>query len=147
MAAKKQTRQSATPRPSVRPRVSDEELRDKGFTPFLRAEHVSDGEWLKATGFNSLRERDTALEHFLVEVETEAGLAFSLRIRPGSPDHRILYRTFGAELKRWIGGIRVKLVAGREAGRYFVNVEDADRSGPVWDGPSAAHDEREPGED
>jgi hypothetical protein len=142
--AKKQSRPTSTAR-QERPRATDADIRAKGFTPFLRAEHVEDGEWLKLIGFNTLRDRDTDGEQVVCEVENEHGETFSLRIRMGSPDHRIVHRALGADWKRWSGGVRVKVVPGRERDRYFVNVSEADKAGPIWDGPPVS--DREPGED
>lgn len=134
--------------PLKRERESDDSIRNRGLTPFLRPEHVAEGEWLKLTGFNSVRERDTDREQIVCEVENESGHTFSLGVRNGSPDHRVLHRTFGGDHRRWIGGVKVTIAEGtKQRGTRFVNVAEADKTGPIWDGPGHVGDEHEPGED
>ncbi len=135
--------------PRLKPtRESDEAIRARGLTPFLRPEHVIDGEWLKLTGFNAIKGRDTDDEQIICEVENEHGHTYSLGVRDGSPDHRILHRTLGTNPKRWAGGVKVTIANGRTAGAKFVNVAEADTHGPVWDGPAPRSDnDREPGDE
>lgn len=132
--------------PNTRPtreRESEQSMRDRGITPFIRPEHVHDGEWLKLTGFNAIRERNTDREQFTCEVENENGTVFTLGIRNGSPDHRILHRRFGADFRSWVGAVQVTIGEGRKGGS-FVNVKDADTDSPIWDGgpPAPSDDDR-----
>lgn len=133
-----------TPAPSARraaftarERESDESMRARNVTPFLRPEHVSDGEWLKLTGFNAMKDRDTDREQYILEVENEHGHTFSLGIRTGSPDHRIFHRSFGEAFRQWRGSVQVTIADGRRGDVQFVNVKAVDHDWPVWDGSSA----------
>src|SRR4051812_41249143 len=78
-----------------RERMTDEQVRAQGFNPFVRPEHVSEGQRLKLTGFNRKKDQGTPREQIVCEVETEAGDTFDLGVRVGSPDHRILHKALG----------------------------------------------------
>jgi hypothetical protein len=143
--AKTTQRRTTTPVNSKPRRESDEAIRARGVTPFLRPEHVRTGEVLKLTGFNSVRERDTDREQIVCEVENEIGESFSLGVRSGSPDHRVLHRALGPDSRKWIGSVEVKIVDGRQRDTQFVNVVSADRGAPVWDGGALPVDSDEPG--
>lgn len=124
----KKTRETATRQPSpARARRSDDELREQGFTPFLRPEHCKDGEWFRLTGFN----QDDG-QQYKAEVANESGTTYTLGIRKGSPSHRIMHHTFGGSIDAWKnGGIEVKLVPGnRGDGVVFVNVGSAAHGEP-----------------
>ena len=140
--AKKQT----NPTPANGRRESDASIRARGVTPFLRPEHVATGEWLKLTGFNAMKDRDTDREQIICEVENENGESFSLGVRTGSPDHRVLHRTFGNDFRKYAGSVKVKIVDGRTRGTQFVNVAAASADVPVWDGGAPpVTDSDEPG--
>jgi hypothetical protein len=115
-------------------------MRARNLTPFLRPEHVISGESLKLTGFNAMRDRDTDREQVICEVENEHGHTFSLGVRTGSPDHRILHRTFGESFRQWRGTVTVTIAPGRTRDHAgFVNVKSADTDYPVWDGGAPPH--------
>lgn len=123
---------STAPNPNApRPRVSDEELRKKGFTPFLRPEHVTEGDIAMLTGFNSIRDANTEKEQILCEIELENGHKFTLGVRQGSPDHRILHHALGHNWRMWRGSVGITIGKGRQGG-VFCNVKDANRNEPVW---------------
>lgn len=122
-------RKTTTPPTTRGPRISDEQMRARGMTPFLRPEHVSkDIPEFRMTGFN----RKGNDGQFLCDVERGDGDIFTLGIREGSPDHRVLFNAFGGDYTRWTGTVAVKIVNGRQAGTQFVNVESASKSAPAW---------------
>jgi hypothetical protein len=104
-------------------RESDDSLRARGFTPFLRPEHVGDGETLSLTGFN-YKHRDG--EQICVTVANADGVEFVLGIREGSPDHKKFFNAFGPEYSGWVPGeVVVKIGTGSKPGAkpvQFVNV-------------------------
>jgi hypothetical protein len=132
--------------PQRQPPPNDDAIRAKGFTPFIRAEHTSDGEWFRLTGLNQLRRRDDGTEQINCEIENETGEQFTLGVRLGTPDYRKMFHALGREWRTWTGGIAVTLQRGSRGG-IFVNVKDADRQGPIWDGPPPESGDREPGQD
>ena len=98
------------------------------MNPFLRPEHVKDGEALKLTGWSRLSPDQTQI---IVEVENERGALFDLGIREGSPDHKIMFKAFGRDWRKWpTGGILVSIVEGRKEGTSFVNIAGADVNEP-----------------
>ena len=110
-----------------RERQTDEEVRSRGFNPFLRPEHCTDGELLALTGFNS--QGDGQIK---CEVQNERGETFTLGVRQGMPDHRILHHALGADWSRWAGTVKIKHGAGREGPAQFCNVDSAQRDYPFW---------------
>jgi len=117
--------------------MSDDELRAKGFAPFLRPEHCAEGEWLMLTGFNALYKPGTEQEQITCEVENENGNQFKLGIRQGSPDHRILHHAFGHDWRGWKGSVQVTIATGKRKADdgstvKFVNVKEADNQVPDW---------------
>lgn len=146
--ANKNTRRRVTRQPSPdapRPRVSDDELRQRGFTPFLRPEHTTEGDVLALTGFNSIRDANTEREQILCEVETEGGQKFTLGIRQGSPDHRVMHHALGASWRMWKGSVTITLADGRKGGR-FCNVKAASRQEPLWYYDGSDNDDPGPGD-
>lgn len=135
MAKRSPSRASAAP--AARPRMTDDQLRAKGFVPFLRPEHCQDGEWFQLTGFNALHMPGTEREQITCEVENENGNQFTLGVRQGSPDHRILHHAFGKDWRGWAGSVQVTIADGRRRDAnnnkvQFVNVKAADTRPPVW---------------
>lgn len=125
---------------STRPRMSDDELRNRGMMPYLRPEHVSEGESLRLTGFNNERANDGQI---VCEVENREGKRFNLGIRKGSPDHRVMHHQIGPDFTKWNGHVTVVIGKGRTAGHPgFVNVADASRFPAEWD--NAGGDEPPP---
>ncbi len=117
---------------SDRPAPDDAAMRAKGFAPFMRPEHISNpNEWFLLTGWNVAEPEKKQIK---VEIENEKGDTFVLGVREGSPDHRLLFRTFGAETREWRnGGLKVKAVEGsRGDGARFVNIAEADPNPPIW---------------
>lgn len=125
--AKRTPRETATRPAPARPRRSDDEIREQGFTPFLRPEHCKEGEWFRLSGFN----QDDG-NQIKVEVESEVGAAYTLGVRKGSPGHRIMHRAFGSDIDGWRnGGVEIKLAPGtRGDGVVFVNVGRATHGEP-----------------
>jgi hypothetical protein len=91
------------------------------------------------TGFNTLRDQGTEREQITCEVENENGTRFSLGVRQGSPDHRILFHALGRDWRGWQGTVTVTIAQGRNADVSFVNVKAADRGEPVWSGDGPPH--------
>ncbi len=112
-----------------KPRKSDQQVRDEGFTPFLRPEHTSDGAFFNVTGWNTAH-RDG--KQYIVEVQDEQGELYSLGVRINSPDHRILQKALGADWANWKGGLSVQLRKGNKGDVVFVNVATADKE-PAWE--------------
>lgn len=111
-------------------RLSDDAVRERGFNPFLRPEHVSDGESLQLTGFNTKRKSAGGADQIVCEVQTEQGHTFDLGVRIGSPDHRTLHRALGSDYEKWSGTVVVTIREGRDTA--FVNVASADVDPPMW---------------
>jgi hypothetical protein len=125
-------RQAANRRTASTPaRMTDTQLRDKGFAPFLRPEHVRTGEQLELSGFNSIRDRGTEREQFACEVTNEKGESFVLGVREGSPDHRKMFQAFGPDYKTWRGTVIVEVGTGSRGGE-FVNVSAVSDDQPDW---------------
>jgi hypothetical protein len=115
---------------STKPRMTDEQLRAQGFNPFLRPEHVGDGEVIALVGFNRKKDHGTSKEQIVCEVQTEGGHVFDLGVRTGSPDHRALHRGLGADWSTWKGSATV-IHRERET-VTFVNIANATVEFPVW---------------
>ena len=115
------------PRPAQSPtngRESDESLRLRGFSPFLRPDHVIEGEELFLTGFN-YRHRDGT--QICVTVSKPDGSEYVLGIREGSPDHSKFFKAFGAAFADWApGSVTVTIGKGNRPGAdvSFVNVRE-----------------------
>lgn len=118
---------------------TEEAMRARGVIPFLRPTHVENREWLKLTGFNARFKPGTDQEQIACEVENENGTFFTLGVRDGSPDHRVLFRALGSNWKTWSGSVQVTIVTGRNGDTQFVNVMAADPEPPVWDGSGPPH--------
>ena len=103
-------------------RPSDEEIRARGFSPFLRPEHTVEGEIFQLTGWTN---KHTDGRQIIVEVENSKGLTFSLGVRIGSPDHRVLFKALGVDWALWAGSIIVTIVDGQRNNMKFVNVHSA----------------------
>jgi hypothetical protein len=117
--AKTPRRPNSTTKPAT-PRKTDAEVRSAGFSPFLRPEHTGDGNMLTLTGWN--RESPDKRQWF-VEVQDDQGQTFDMGIRKDSPDHRQLFKAFGPDPIKWVGGtVTVTIKAGRDAGTSFVNI-------------------------
>lgn len=140
--AKRQTRNRSAATPQGNARSTDSQLREKGFVPFLRPEHVRNGEQLGLTGFNSIRDRDTAREQFACEVLNEKGEDFLMGIRPGSPDHHKLFKALGDDWRKWRGTVVVELGKGSRGGS-FVNVGAVSDGPPDWSDSEPAADTQE----
>ena len=109
------------------PRESDEAMRARGVTPFLRPEHVTDGEVLMLTGFNYIGKDG----QFCVTVAkpTNPDQEFVMGLREGSPDHKKFFQAFGADHKSWApGNVTVSISKGNRPGSdvSFVNVADVE---------------------
>lgn len=121
------------PAPPSRPvpgRLTDDQLRARNMMPFLRPNHVQENEQLRLTGFNNAREDN----QIVCEVENEAGQSFNLGVRRGSPDHRVMHKTLGADYNRWTGHVVVTISKARTSGHPgFVNIKDASRFPAAWD--------------
>lgn len=125
--AKRQARQQTD-----RPAPDDAAMRAKGFAPFMRPEHITHpNEWFLLTGWNV---PDPAKRQIKVEIENDKGETFTLGVREGSPDHRLLFRTFGSNHLEWKNGsVKVKAVEGtRGDGARFVNIAELDENPPLW---------------
>lgn len=114
-----------TPRPAQR--ESDEAMRARGVTPFLRPEHVQEGEVLMLTGFNYIGKDG----QFCVTVAkpTNPDADFVLGIREGTPDHKKFFTAFGNDHKSWApGNVTVTIGKGNRPGSdvSFVNVKDVE---------------------
>lgn len=110
----------------------DDSMRERGFAPFLRPDHLaSTGEWFKLTGYNILA-TDKSGPYAKVELRNERGQDFVIGVREGTPDHRQFFHAFGTmDHRAWNrGAVKVKLVTGKD--QRFVNVEEIDLDGPVW---------------
>lgn len=110
-----------------RPRKTDDQVRAEGYTPFLRPEHTKNGAAFSVTGWNT-EHRDG--KQIIVEVMDEDGVKFSLGIRKGSPDHRILHQALGSDWANWRGGLIVEFRKGTVGDMEFVNVASADTNDP-----------------
>lgn len=106
---------------------TDDQVREEGFTPFLRAEHTKEGEAFALTGWNK---EHADGQQIICEVENAEGTQYSLGVRKGSPDHRVLHKALGADWQNWRGGLTVTLRAGKQGDMVFVNVAAADKSDP-----------------
>lgn len=110
-----------------RARKTDEEVRRDGYTPFLRPEHTKSGAAFSVTGWNT-EHRDKS--QYIVEVMDEDGQTFSLGVRIGSPDHRVLQKALGSDWRNWKGGLIVEFRKGKVGDMEFVNVASADTNDP-----------------
>lgn len=129
-------------RPARAPRLSDDALRSRGMVPFLRPEHVTEGEQLKLTGFNNERRDDGQI---VCEVENRDGKRFNLGIRKGSPDHRQMHHGIGPNFNAWNGHVSVTIAKGRTKDHPgFVNVVDASKFPAEWDSAGGLDDEVPP---
>lgn len=124
--AKKATRPTAT----GKPRMSDDDVRSQGFNPFIRPEHVKEGQALKLTGFNRKKDIGTPREQIVCEVETAAGDTFDLGVRTGSPDHRVLHRALGSDWEKWHGAVIVTIRQRDTVA--FVNIASAEPDEPPF---------------
>ena len=102
-------------------------MRAEGFTPFLRPEHTKSGAAFSVTGWNT-EHRDG--KQYIVEVMDEDGQKFSLGVRKGSPDHRVLHQALGPDPFKWKGGLIVEFRKGNIGDMEFVNVASADTMDP-----------------
>jgi hypothetical protein len=118
-------RKPAPNRPSERTSAEvDQQIREKGKNPFVRPEHVIDGEELSLTGFNYLGKDG----QFCVTVQKMTdGTKFTLGIREGSPDHEKFFEAFGTnDFHAWApGSVTVTIGKGSRPGTdvSFVNVK------------------------
>lgn len=125
---------------------SSETIRRTGGIPFLRPEDTTDGEVLRLTGFNNIRDRDSDREQIVCEVENQRGENFNMGIRIGSPDHNRLHRAMGADWRRWDGSVIVTIAPGTRGGS-FVNVKSASRENPEWYAGDTSFDDVPPPSD
>ena len=106
-------------------RETDEALRTRGFNPFLRPEHVKEGDTLALTGFN-YPHRDGSQTCVTVQ-KGDTGEQFTLGVRKGSPDHRAFFEAFGTnDPDKWAPGfVTVTIGKGTRPGAdvFFVNVK------------------------
>lgn len=79
------------------------------------------------TGWNT-EHRDG--QQYIVEVMDEDGVKFSMGVRKGSPDHRILHNALGPDWQKWKGGLIVEFRKGKVGDMEFVNVASADTMDP-----------------
>jgi hypothetical protein len=111
-----------------KPRKTDDQVREEGFTPFIRPEHTKTGEAFRVTGWNKPHADG---QQYIVEIANAKGVEFSLGVRIGSPDHKILHKALGPDFMKWQGGLIVEIRQGnRGTGVGFVNVAAASKGDP-----------------
>jgi hypothetical protein len=115
------------PPSGAKQRKTDDQVRQDGFTPFLRPEHTKNGAHFNVTGWNTAHKDG---KQYIVEVQDEAGELYSMGVRIGSPDHRILQKALGADWANWKGGLSVQIRKGNQGDVSFVNVATADKAQP-----------------
>lgn len=97
---------------------------EKGYNPFLKPEHLKRGaNKLALTGWTR-RMQGKFGPQIVVEVHDERETAYDFAIGVGSPNHRILFKTMGADESRWNGTITVEVQRGRNA--EFVAIIETD---------------------
>lgn len=105
----------SSPRRTARKAASAPATPAPQYNPFLKPEHLSRGpNKLALTGWTR-RMRGKYGEQIIVEVHDERERAYDFAINVGSPNHRILFKTFGANESQWNGTITVEVQRGKTA--------------------------------
>src|SRR5262245_56933728 len=81
-----------------------------GFNDFLKVEHLpgKGRTMLRLSGW--VRKTVSKFgKQVVIEVETEDDKTFDFGIKDGSPNHRMLFKAFGANTENWQGSIFVEI--------------------------------------
>lgn len=97
------------------------------FNPFLKAEHIKDGDTVTLTGWTHIRPASIDGkfgEQIIIEVTHDrTNKQYDFAVRDGSPTHRTLFKRMGRNPKSWAG----KLTLSTDTGTYgkYIKVDDA----------------------
>lgn len=104
------------------------------FNPFLKAEHVRDGDIVTLTGWTHERPASDDGQfgaQIIVEITLDrTGKTYDFSVKKGSPTHRTLFKRMGRNPEKWAG----KLTLSTDTGKYgkFIKVDDAASEAPPF---------------